>query len=102
MALIFLQVITPQQCGVMFYCSLNISLSTERRNSFKPCPFKDFIGQTFNLKTMKKGFALLTAGMLTFAFHASAQFEPGTIMVGATLGSAAYTSGNSDYAYDNG
>ena len=51
---------------------------------------------------MKKGLTLLTGGLLAFAFHASAQFEPGTIMLGSTLGATTYTDGSSNYAYDNG
>jgi hypothetical protein len=51
---------------------------------------------------MKKGITLLMGSLLAFAFHVSAQFKPGTLMVGSTLGSTTYTSGNSDYNYDNG
>jgi hypothetical protein len=51
---------------------------------------------------MKKGITLLTGSLLAIVFHASAQFQPGTLMVGSTLGTTAYTSGTSDYAYDNG
>src|SRR5258707_14490023 len=51
---------------------------------------------------MKKGITLLTGSLLTLALHVSAQFKPGTLMLGSTLGSTTYTSGNSDYSYDNG
>lgn len=51
---------------------------------------------------MKKGITLLTGSLLTFAFHVSAQFKPGTLMLGSSFGTTTYTSGNSDYTYDNG
>jgi len=51
---------------------------------------------------MKKGTTLLIGGLMAFTIHASAQFQTGTLMVGSTLGTTAYTDGTSNYAFDNG
>jgi Outer membrane protein beta-barrel domain len=52
---------------------------------------------------MKKLIMLLmaVAGILP-ALQTQAQFKKGTLMLGTTIGSAVYSSANSDYSYDNG
>jgi hypothetical protein len=56
---------------------------------------------------MKRAFSIrsflpVTAIALLFTQPAKAQFKPGTLMVGTTVGSIGYSSANSDYAYDVG
>jgi hypothetical protein len=52
-------------------------------------------------KNVKLAFGIATiASML--CLPASAQFKKGTLMLGSTIGSTAYSSANSDYEYDNG
>ena len=46
-------------------------------------------------------FALTAAGFL-FSIPVSAQFKKGTLMLGTTIGSTAYSDANSDYNFDNG
>jgi hypothetical protein len=50
---------------------------------------------------MKKTFLLMTGLCTLVTLSTKAQFQRGTIMLGANVGTAAYTSANSDYAYDN-
>jgi hypothetical protein len=52
-------------------------------------------------KTMKKTIVAMAGFCTLLAFNANAQFERGTIMLGANIGSGAFTSANSDYVYDN-
>ena len=51
---------------------------------------------------MKKGTTLLMGSLFALVFHANAQFQTGTLMVGSTLGTTTYTDGTSNYAFDNG
>jgi len=41
-------------------------------------------------------------GGIVLSIPAKAQFKTGSLMIGTTIGSTAYSSANSDYAYDNG
>jgi hypothetical protein len=49
-----------------------------------------------------RSFLPMAAAGFLFSIPAKAQFKPGTLMIGATVGSTAYSSANSDYEYDNG
>jgi hypothetical protein len=51
---------------------------------------------------MKKIGILMPAFCILLALQTKAQFPKGTIMLGTTIGSTAYSSANSDYSYDNG
>ena len=51
---------------------------------------------------MRKFNILIPALCLVFAIPSNAQFSRGTIMLGTTIGSSAYSSANSDYSYDDG
>jgi hypothetical protein len=50
---------------------------------------------------MKKTFTFLAVACALLSSQAKAQFNKGTIMVGPTIGSTAYSSANSNYEYDN-
>jgi hypothetical protein len=49
-----------------------------------------------------RSFLLMGTGGILFSMSAKAQFKPGTLMLGATVGSIGYSSANSDYTYDDG
>jgi outer membrane protein with beta-barrel domain len=57
-----------------------------------------------HMKRTKKVSAVVIAAIAgtILSIPARAQFKPGTLMVGTTIGSTAYSSSNSDYTYDNG
>jgi hypothetical protein len=49
-----------------------------------------------------RSFLPIATVALLFTLPAKAQFKPGTLMVGTTVGSIGYSSANSDYGYDVG
>jgi hypothetical protein len=51
---------------------------------------------------MKKIISLMSVCVCLLCLKTTAQVKPGTLMIGTTVGTTAYTSANSDYGYDNG
>lgn len=51
---------------------------------------------------MKKLMMLLPVACSLIALQTQAQFKKGTVMLGTTIGTTAYSSANSDYSYDDG
>jgi hypothetical protein len=51
---------------------------------------------------MKKAILVTSVAFLCIVLDSQAQFKPGTLMVGTTIGTSSFSSANSDYSYDDG